>query len=156
MSLYNMVRGFNPNAAICLAMLGLEANKISRFRDAWLSDDGKNIIVLTRTGGGNRDDYAGSNEEMASVDGFVSDEDDDFDSTFARFTYKVPDKYISDTALIASLMVDAGKSAEKQGPGAIMRAFEPQEPAPKISADDPRVIAAADAYERLVTAMKAS
>lgn len=154
MSLYNMVRGYNPNASICCAMLGVDPRKVSRFRDAWLSDDGAQIVILTRTGGGNRDDYQGSNEEMHEVAGFISDEDDDFDSTFAKFTYATPVQFRADSALIAEVMALAGKSAKDQGPGSIMLALNPDEaPKPEITAEDPRVAEAEKAFERIIAAL---
>lgn len=95
MSLYNMIAGVNPLAQYCVAILQ-EAGKLDppRFRDSYLDvEDGGEvkIVVLTRSGGGNRDDYHGSNEAMANHPCYISDEDDDFDSTYAYFYFSVPE-----------------------------------------------------------------
>lgn len=155
MSLYNMVRGFNVNARLCLAMLGIDPAGIPRFRDAWLSDDGANIVVLTRTGGGNRPDYENENQSLREVAGFVGDHDDSFDSTFAHFLYQTPERFKADAALIAEVVRVAGKGAEQQGPAAIMLALEPDKaPKAEITEDDPRFAAAVEAFDRIVTALQ--
>jgi len=91
MSLYNMVNGINPAAGKLLSMIGIDPKAIPRFRDVWISEDLNTITILTRTGGGNRDDYAGSNAALAESPLYLNDEDDDFDSTFAKFNYRVPE-----------------------------------------------------------------
>ena len=106
MSLYNAVHGHNPLAGIVLAALGLTPNDVPRLRDAWFDAENDRLVVYTRTGGGNRDYYdtkAGNleeggegegpfNEDLRDVAGFLSDEDDDFDSTYASFYYSIPDR----------------------------------------------------------------
>lgn len=89
MSLYNMVLGFDPMAPVLLTMLRLDARQVPRFRDCWWT--GKHIVLLTRTGGGNRVEYESANEELRKLPTFVRDQDNEFDSTFAEFYYKVPD-----------------------------------------------------------------
>ena len=124
MSLYNMIAGFNPLAPLCVVILRLHPSDIPRWRDAWLSDDGQEITVLTRTGGGNRETYADTNEEMRQVAGFISDEDDDFDSTFARFRYSVPENLLEKTTEAAAIVARSPRGgASKQGPGAMVEAI---------------------------------
>lgn len=60
------------------------------------------IIVLTRTGGGNREDYDAENEAMQAIDQFVTDFDDDFDSTYAYWVFEVPEKRKDDFQKITS------------------------------------------------------
>lgn len=101
MSMYNMLFGMNPFAKVLLAILGTDESRVPRFRDCYLDEDG-NIIIYTRTGGGNRDWYEEPNEEnkgegnfncdLRKLEGFISDEDDDFDSTYAYFKFKAPEK----------------------------------------------------------------
>lgn len=93
MSLYNMLFGMNAAAPVLLAMLGIDANDVPRFRDCFLSEDRKQIIIHTRTGGGNRDDYEDENSSLQSLPGYQGDEDDDFDCTYANFRYAVPEKF---------------------------------------------------------------
>lgn len=87
MSLYNMVNGCNPIAPILIEAIGIDYASIPRFRDAWLSKDFECITLLTRTGGGNRPDYQKENAALCDNPLFISDEDDDFDCTFAKFHY---------------------------------------------------------------------
>lgn len=89
MSLYNALFGFNPFAGILLSFVGITPDDVPRFRDCY-AEDGK-IVVYTRTGGGNREEYEGSNDWMTTVAGYVRDEDDDFDCTYAKFYYKPSD-----------------------------------------------------------------
>ena len=52
MSLYNMVMGMNPHSNELKKILGLSflEDKMYRFRDIWLSEDGNKINLLTRLG----------------------------------------------------------------------------------------------------------
>jgi hypothetical protein len=92
-SLYNMLFGVNASAPVLLAMLGIDSGDVPRFRDCFLSEDRKQIIIHTRTGGGNRDDYEDGNTFMQGLPGYQHDEDDDFDCTYANFHYAVPEKF---------------------------------------------------------------
>lgn len=113
MSLYNSLFGVNLLAPMLLAMLGLKEHDVPRFRDCYF--DGENICVYTRTGGGNRDAYespgrrkanypdlyptdeavnAGPfNRDLRMVPEYVYDDDDDYDSTYATFYFKVPERF---------------------------------------------------------------
>ena len=109
MSLYNMLFGENPFAETLLLILGTHRDKIPRYRDCFLNDEG-DIVIHTRTGGGNRDWYDSAesykrenpdateddlkgpfNEHLRALPGFKRDEDDDFDSTYADFIFDVPE-----------------------------------------------------------------
>jgi hypothetical protein len=95
MSLYNSLHGIQPTAALVLAMLGFtDTREIPRFRDAFFIErDGKFYAAIrTRTGGGNREEYKEANDRLRTVEGYVSDEDDAFDSTFALFIYNLDGK----------------------------------------------------------------
>lgn len=111
MSLYQAMFGTCPAADILLRMLGTEQAKVPRFRDCYL--DGERIAIHTRTGGGNREwyesrqclvdhygseeDYQGPfNADLRKLPGFLYDEDDDFDSTYATFYYSWPAEYAAD------------------------------------------------------------
>jgi hypothetical protein len=116
MSLYNLVNGANPATFFILPMLGKHPDEYPRFRDCFAgitdnSDSEKDqfgiplkvnditqhyITIYTRTGGGNRNDYQDQNNEMANMPEYVKDYDDNFDSTFAYWIFKVPEKYITD------------------------------------------------------------
>lgn len=108
MSLYNMLFGVNAAAPVLLAMLGIDPDDVPRFRDCYL-DEEKNIVIYTRTGGGNRPYYENAesykaksgeepdgrcwNDDLRKLPGFIDDCDDDFDCTYAYFKFKVPEKF---------------------------------------------------------------
>lgn len=116
MSLYNMLFGTNPMAGVLLQALGITSADVPRFRDCYLGEDGQ-IVVYTRTGGGNRDFYESEddcrrnypehfddvdsdsepsgpwNSDLRALPGFVEDEDDDFDCTYAYFRFAPPEEW---------------------------------------------------------------
>ena len=101
MSLYNLMNGVNQSTFYILPMLEKHPDAYPRFRDCFLWDAENpeyddHIIIYTRTGGGNRDDYEVENEAMRQMEGFVTDYDDSFDCTYASWVFKVPDKWKPD------------------------------------------------------------
>lgn len=92
MSLYNLTCGVNPLSLIYLQIIGVEYQSIPRFRDVYVSETG-NIVIYTRTGGGNRDDYWAENDELTKNPNYISDNDDNFDCTYAHFHFKVPETH---------------------------------------------------------------
>lgn len=103
MSLYNMLFGTNPFSDTLLQMLGITQIDVPRFRNCYLNEDGSKIIIHTRTGGGNREDYEEDNDALTKVAGYDYDEDDNFDSTYANFYYDVPEVCKSQVALLKDL-----------------------------------------------------
>lgn len=112
MSLYNALFGRNPFAPLLLAMLHLEEVETGRFRDCYLArgtaqerqdlppeelaQKERRIVVFTRNGGGNRESYERQIELMRLHPEFVTDYDDDFDSTYATFEFRVPKEFGSE------------------------------------------------------------
>lgn len=118
MSLYNMVLGETSVSSVALAMLDITRNEVPRYRDAGftLQDETPVIYIHTRTGGGNRDFYESEdtcrenypdyfrgdsedpdgpwNEDLRSIAGYISDSDDDYDSTYANFYFGVPEAFV--------------------------------------------------------------
>ena len=92
MSLYNMLFGTNENTIELLKILNVDKMFFDRFRDIELTDDGKTIRVLTRTGGGNREDYYDNWGKIRKHELYITDYDDDFDETYAYIDFKVPEK----------------------------------------------------------------
>lgn len=93
-SMYAMVFGNTLEKLNVARLLGFDPAVFPRYRDLWLETvpDRKDELVMvlyTRTGGGNRDEYADENEELRQLPGFIVDEDDDYDSTYATFRYRV-------------------------------------------------------------------
>ncbi len=100
MSLYNMLFGVNQLAPVLLAALGLSRDQVPRFRDCYVDGEKKQIVIHTRTGGGNREDYQDENDELCAHPQYLHDEDDDFDSTYADFYFSFPPDLAADlTAL---------------------------------------------------------
>jgi hypothetical protein len=99
--MFNMVAGVSPELKFVLGFLGFTTetrenfNKIPRFRDAYvIPGEPHRLVIMTRTGGGNRADYAEENEWMKTIPGYVEDYDDDFDSTFAHWVYDVKPEFV--------------------------------------------------------------
>ncbi|MCK9601364.1 MAG: hypothetical protein M0R06_20150 [Sphaerochaeta sp.] len=93
MSLYNLLHGFNRNAPLALALVGVKAEETGRFRDAWIEEDGRHVSVFTRNGGGNREEYQETIDGMAKNPLYVEDFDDDFDCTYATIRFSIPERY---------------------------------------------------------------
>jgi hypothetical protein len=122
MSLYNALFGVNPFSGMLLEMLGTTAGDVPRFRDCFLSEDGTEIIIHTRTGGGNRDYYEHPdryaseypeysddpykgpwNADLRKLPGFKYDADDDFDCTYADFHFDIPEAFKPQVELLSKL-----------------------------------------------------
>ena len=98
MSMYNMINGFNPACVLIMPMLGRKQEEWPRFRDCFVTED-NNIAIYTRVGGGNRN--AGYNEEKLYEDPlFIKTYDDEYDTTYATYEFKVPEKWKADFDLI--------------------------------------------------------
>lgn len=90
---YNVLFGTNDDYIVLLGMLNLTEKDFGRFRDIYLNKDGTKIIVYTRCGGGNREDYKEVFDRMSKHPNYVKDYDDDFDNTYCYFEFSVPDKF---------------------------------------------------------------
>lgn len=121
MTFYNLLFGKNYFSTILLKILGLTEADVPRFRDCYLCDN--EIVIYTRTGGGNRDYYESEevcrenypeyfkdschlpngpwNQDLRDNPNFLSDEDDDFDRTYAYFRFSCPEDYKKDIEAIA-------------------------------------------------------
>lgn len=92
MSLYNLLHGVNYLTPVLLSVLDIdqpdEKWDSGRFRDIYLNEDGTKIILFTRNGGGNREGYFP--DEIRNHPNYLTDYDDDFDSTYAYIEFSVP------------------------------------------------------------------
>lgn len=130
MSLYNMIHGFNPLAGVLMRILDVTPDRIPRFRDCYFN--GEHIVIYTRTGGGNREYYESLesckanypenfgvpdepsgpwNDDLRALPGYVRDEDDDYDSTYANFYFTVPEQF---TYLLDKLKSMAQKETQSE------------------------------------------
>lgn len=86
-------------------MVEVDPSEIPRFRDAYL--EGSNVVIYTRTGGGNDECYCETegdsheegcyykaNRDLESKMNFISFEYDDFDSTYAYFRFQILPEYV--------------------------------------------------------------
>ena len=93
MSLYNMLFGTNEEMPVLLGMIGVNTEYFDRFRDVDLIENGTKIRVLTRLGGGNREDYEDTWEKIREHELYITDYDNDFDCTYAYVEFNIPDKF---------------------------------------------------------------
>ena len=109
-----MINGVQQATFFVLPMLGKHPDSYPRFRNCFIgkqhtdSDvdqfgiptqkNGEEMLisVYTRVGGNNREDYEKEIAEMRAMPEFVEDFDDDFDSTFATYVFRVPEKFKDD------------------------------------------------------------
>ena len=93
MSMYNLVNGFNPACVWIMPMLGRKQEEYPRFRDCFVENG--NIAIYTRVGGRNRNCGFGE-EELYSDPNFIKTYDDEFDTTYATYLFRVPEKWKAD------------------------------------------------------------
>ena len=110
MSLYNMVFGMNPDSNKLLEVLGKTQADFGRFRNVYMEDG--YIVVHTRNGGGNREDYEDVFDEMSTHPWDSHDADDDFDCTYANIYFKVPEG--SEQTMMALRGLNEGENPSKQ------------------------------------------
>ena len=100
MSLYNAINGVNQSTFFILPMLGKHPDFFPRFRDCFINADNDeykdHIMVYTRTGGNNREYHIEENHEIEKIPGYAGTWDDDYDSTYAFWAFKVPEKWKKD------------------------------------------------------------
>lgn len=89
MSLYNMLFGEGNSADFLLKLIDAERGDFGRFRSIYVTEE--HIVVHTRCGNGNREDYFPSWVENDPL--YSHDEDDDFDCTYANIYFKHPVGY---------------------------------------------------------------
>lgn len=107
MSMFDLAIGNSgwPRALMDV-MWDVTPEMVGRYRDHWLErdEDGDEpalvLAVYARIGGGNRTEYAEGIAQMHMLTTFVSDADDDYDSTYATFRFR-----LSKTDFIARMMV---------------------------------------------------
>ena len=107
--LYNMLFGENSSQKDFLfGLLERTPGDFGRYRDIYVTD--QHIVVHTRNGGGNREDYQDVFDEMFHHPLYVYDEDDDFDCTYANIYFKHPEGY---EALLKEMAVGTVTPSQK-------------------------------------------
>jgi len=115
--LYNLLHGVNAQLAILVSpFLPRRADQFPRFRDVFTSADDSpvkgDIYVYTRMGGGNRRCWDGCSEEKPCLacDAYQVERDptcirrydDDGDSTYSTFVFRVADEHRADFDVLVS------------------------------------------------------
>lgn len=106
MSLYGLLFGSNNNADALLKFINCDEDDFGRFRDVYVKNN--HIIVHTRCGGGNREDYEHVFKAMENHPWYSHDRDCNYDCTYANIYFKIPD-------------------SELDNFNALLKTFEPQE-----------------------------
>lgn len=126
MGMYNMVLGDGNEGrrgSIILRMLDIKPEDVGRYRDSWFEmwpnegDPFPVAAIYTRNGGGNREHWdteAGEGGPACRCTGciatyvmpahplYILDQDDEFDSTYATFYFRVPEQYDEAVREVAS------------------------------------------------------
>lgn len=74
-----------------------------RYRDCFPSEDGTHILVLTRCGGVNRDEFEIVFDTMHKHPNIIADYDDPTDETYCYFEFSVPVLYLLQTRPLADV-----------------------------------------------------
>lgn len=113
MALYTQLFGENPDAAALLGFAGVTRKMFPRYRDVFLANDGRNIIVYTRIGGSNRDSYLNEIRTIINHPQYKDNCDDEKDNTYAYFKFKILPEY-----------EEVAKSMFKEEPIPVFQMFE--------------------------------
>lgn len=93
--MYNAVLGDGQEMERAWAftrVLGLRRRDFGRLRDAWVEAHGDTCVLAfyTRNGGGNRPDYEDISTALQSHPQFITDDDDEFDTTYRTYRFEFP------------------------------------------------------------------
>jgi hypothetical protein len=88
-------------AGLLLGELGLSPADVPRFRDCYIDRYAAEIVIYTRVGGGNRDDYTAGIAQLRAHPLFRRDDDDRTDATYANFRFAIPERHRDVLLLIA-------------------------------------------------------
>jgi hypothetical protein len=102
-----MLFGMNPDTDNLLSLLGASKDDFGRFRNVYMEDG--YIVVHTRCGGGNREDYFP--DWVEDHPWYSHDADDDFDCTYADIYFKLPD---DEQIMVALKGLEAGTNPTDQ------------------------------------------
>lgn len=128
-----MFFGMNPRADLLLAVVGLRKHDVQRFRDVHASADGAALVICTRTGGGNRDDYP--NLAMRGRPEWRTSRDDEGDSTYCTDIMEIPETWRADVVALDDLLAH-GMRPEFARHLALTLRREPTKHDREVSAED--------------------
>lgn len=113
MALYNQLFGENEDATAILGFAGLTREMFPRYRDVFLANEGRTIIVYTRIGGANREAYEDEIKTIIGHPQYKDNCDDEKDNTYAYFKFNIFEKYL-----------DTAKKMFKEEPIPVFEMFE--------------------------------
>lgn len=102
MSLYGILCGESSNSKRLWKMLDLGKYEVGRYRNLSLVDG--RIILLTRNGGGNREDHEDSFASLREHPNYMDDWDCNWDCTYAEIEFSIPEGFSDE---IASMPADS-------------------------------------------------
>ena len=91
--LYDMQKPDRHESTELLGMINLRPTQLGRYRDCYFSKDGERIIIFTRNGGNNRQNYQGVIDLLKKHPNYITDYDDDFDETYASIEFSIPEEH---------------------------------------------------------------
>lgn len=101
MSLYTQIFGENENADKILDLIDINRENFGRYRDCWLNPEGTVATVLSKVGGGNRQNYEYIYENLKLHIRYINYKEDPKDSTYVYFNFSIPDGKIGEAKMIA-------------------------------------------------------
>lgn len=105
MSVYHMIHGRQPGGDAILDALGLDPRDVPRLRDCWVEpnarDGGYRIVVYTRMGGGNREQYQDDIDALSDHPLYLYDQDEPHDPTYASIFFALPEAYADELRALA-------------------------------------------------------
>ena len=101
MSLYTQIFGENENADKILDLIDINRENFGRYRDCWLNPEGTIATVLSRVGGGNRQNYEYVYENLKLHIRYIGYKEEPGDSTYVYFNFSIPDNKIEEAKKIA-------------------------------------------------------
>lgn len=131
--MFNALFGNNIDSVELLHMINLTPEDVGRYRDCYLSKDGQRIIVYTRNGGGNREEYGYVFENLSTHPNYITDYDDNFDCTYASIEFSIPEQYKDRVAELFKT-ADTTTGSEK-----FQNLFKAMEDNPELAMANPRV-----------------
>lgn len=104
MSFYEVFVGSDKYRTRLDEILGLCNYDTGRERDIYVCNytdhdhvaDGTYIVLLTRNGGGNREEYESSFESLQEHPNYVTDWDCDWDRTYAEICFSIPEEHVEE------------------------------------------------------------
>jgi len=136
-NMYELIQGVSQAALYFLPLLNKHPEDYPRFRDCFMIEHHfqikdelpcmlpkeqidlkkdlalNNIYILTRVGGGNRDDYKEEIEKLRKNEFYIKDYDDDFDCTYATFVFKIPPEFKQDVNNLANGKINFREVSQK-------------------------------------------